>query len=102
VTAANWPTHVGREGTPVLAVADDDSTTPGGSSPLDEIVREGARRMPAAPLEAEADARTVELADGSVPRRRRAVNAFRLVALVRAGGRLEPGQFVERPEAVAA
>ncbi|MFF6876996.1 hypothetical protein ACFY9S_16965 [Streptomyces sp. NPDC012474] len=81
---------------------DDDSTTPGGGSLLDEIVREGARRMPVASLEAEPGAVAAELADGSVPRRRRAVNAPRLVALVPAGGRFEPGRFVERPEAVAA
>lgn len=41
-----------REGTPVLSVVNDDDTTPNGSL-IDEIVREGARRMLAAALEAE-------------------------------------------------
>ncbi|MGW7126081.1 transposase, partial [Streptomyces sp. NPDC054901] len=38
-------------------------TTTGGASLLDEIVREGARRMPAAALEAEVNAYIAELAD---------------------------------------
>ncbi|GAA1412110.1 hypothetical protein GCM10009639_64190 [Kitasatospora putterlickiae] len=55
--------RVGREGTSVLAVVNADGTTPGGASLLDEIVREGARRMLAAALEAEVNANMAELAD---------------------------------------
>jgi hypothetical protein len=40
-----------------------DGTTADGSSLIDEIVREGARRMPAAALEAEVHAYMVELVD---------------------------------------
>jgi hypothetical protein len=47
----------------VLTVVDEDRTTPIGSSLLDEIVRQGARRMLTAALEAEVDARTAESAD---------------------------------------
>nr|WP_170102221.1 hypothetical protein [Streptomyces viridosporus] len=47
----------------MLAVVDEDGTTPSGSSLLDEIVREGARRTPAAALEAEVSSRTAALAD---------------------------------------
>jgi len=47
----------------VLTVVNEDSSTPSGSSLLDEIVREGARRMLAAALEAEVDAYIAELAD---------------------------------------
>jgi len=49
--------NAGREGTPMLTVAKDQQDTPSipkpGGSMLDEIVREGARRMLAAALEAE-------------------------------------------------
>jgi hypothetical protein len=38
----------------VLNAVNADGTTTDGSSLIDEIVREGARRMPAAALEAEA------------------------------------------------
>lgn len=48
----------GREGMSVLSVVNDD-----GSSLIDEIVREGARRMLAAALEAEVNAYIAELAD---------------------------------------
>ncbi|MFD4569481.1 hypothetical protein ACFWOX_34650 [Streptomyces sp. NPDC058467] len=41
-----------------------DGTTANGSSLSDEIVREGARRMLAAALEAEVGAYVAELADG--------------------------------------
>jgi hypothetical protein len=41
----------GREGTSVLSVVNDDGTIVNGPSLIDEIVREGARRMPAAALE---------------------------------------------------
>lgn len=51
---------VGREGTPVLTVVNADGSTRDGSL-LDEIVREGARRMPAAALEAEVNAYLAEL-----------------------------------------
>lgn len=53
---------------------------------IDEIVREGARRMLAKPIEAAQD-------------RWRAVNAPHLVALVRAGARFERGVLVEREAA---
>jgi transposase-like protein len=46
----------------VLSVVNDDGTTPNGSL-IDEIVREGARRMLAAALEAEVNAYVAELAD---------------------------------------
>ena len=54
--------NAGREGTPVLTVvswsadADDAAVRGGSSSLIDEIVRDGARRMLAAALEAEVDA----------------------------------------------
>jgi transposase-like protein len=47
----------------MLSVVNDDGTTPNGSSLIDEIVREGARRMLAAALEAEVNAYIAELAD---------------------------------------
>jgi hypothetical protein len=50
--------RVGREGTSVLTVVHAD-----GTSLLDEVVREGARRMLAAALEAEVNAYLAELAD---------------------------------------
>src|ERR1700730_16371741 len=53
--------NAGREGTPVLTVVNPDDPTPAavpapqrlGGSLIDEIVRDGARRMLAAALEAE-------------------------------------------------
>ncbi|GHB76579.1 hypothetical protein GCM10010377_78740 [Streptomyces viridiviolaceus] len=59
---------------------DEDGTTPSGGSLPDEIVREGAWWMPAAPLG----------------------NAPHLVHLLRAGALFERGRLVERPEAVTA
>ncbi|MEU8975691.1 IS256 family transposase [Streptomyces monashensis] len=47
----------------MLTVVNEDGTTPSGGSLLDEIVREGARRMLAAALEAEVNAYIAELAD---------------------------------------
>ncbi|CAM5329065.1 hypothetical protein SANTM175S_08109 [Streptomyces antimycoticus] len=47
----------------MLSVVNDDGTAANGSSPIDEIVRDGARRMLAAALEAEIDAYIAELAD---------------------------------------
>lgn len=47
----------------MLTVVNEDGTTPSGSSLLDEIVREGARRMLAGGLEAEVNAYIAELAD---------------------------------------
>lgn len=47
----------------MLSVVNADGTTADGSSLIDEIVREGARRMLAAALEAEVNAYVVELAD---------------------------------------
>jgi hypothetical protein len=54
---------VGREGTPVLTVVNEDGSTPYGASLLDEIVREGARRMPATAPEAGVNVRIAELTD---------------------------------------
>ncbi|MFE9968458.1 IS256 family transposase [Streptomyces sp. NPDC005525] len=47
----------------MLSVVNADGTTADGSSLIDEIVREGARRMLAAALEAEVNAYMAELAD---------------------------------------
>ncbi len=47
----------------MLTVVNGDGTTPSGSSLLDEVVREGTRRMPAAALEAEVNAYIAEVAD---------------------------------------
>ncbi|MFF9788987.1 IS256 family transposase [Streptomyces nigrescens] len=47
----------------MLSVVNGDGTTADGSSLIDEIVREGARRMLAAALEAEVNAYIAELAD---------------------------------------
>ncbi|GAP50784.1 transposase [Streptomyces azureus] len=47
----------------MLTVVNEDGATRDGSSLLDEIVREGARRMLAAALEAEVNAYIAELAD---------------------------------------
>lgn len=47
----------------MLSAVNDDGTTANGSSSIDEIVREGARRMLAAALEAEVNAYIAELAD---------------------------------------
>jgi transposase-like protein len=57
----------------VLSVVNVDGTTANGSSLIDEIVREGARRMLAAALEAEVDAYIAELADEKDERGRRLV-----------------------------
>ncbi|MFE7659409.1 hypothetical protein ACFU7U_00850 [Streptomyces celluloflavus] len=74
----------------MLSVVNADGST-SNASLMDEFVREGARRLLAAALEAEVDACIAELADQRD-----------LVALVRAGARFERGHLVERPEAVAA
>ncbi|MFF4214552.1 IS256 family transposase [Streptomyces sp. NPDC001796] len=47
----------------MLSLVNDDGTTANGSSLIDEIVREGARRMLAAALEAEVNTYIAELAD---------------------------------------
>jgi putative transposase len=61
---SRWRWNAGEEGTPMLRVATDEPTgehtVP---SVLDEIVREGARRMLAAALEAEVDAYVEGYAD---------------------------------------
>ena len=57
----------------MLSVVNADGTTANGSSLIDEIVREGARRMLAAALEAEVDAYIAELADQRDERGRRLV-----------------------------
>ncbi|MDH6120379.1 putative transposase [Kitasatospora sp. GAS204A] len=51
----------GRDGTPVLSVVTDDRSIRSGA-PIDEIVREGARRLLAAALEAEVNQYIAELA----------------------------------------
>src|SRR2546429_8965733 len=54
------PASVGREGTPVLTLVTEDQSTPAapvaGGALIDEIVRDGARRMLAAAVEAEGPA----------------------------------------------
>ncbi|MCX2971202.1 MULTISPECIES: IS256 family transposase [Streptomyces] len=57
----------------MLSVVNDDGTTANGSSLIDEIVREGAKRMLAAALEAEVDAYIAELAHEKDERGRRLV-----------------------------
>ncbi|UJB45341.1 IS256 family transposase [Streptomyces sp. A1-5] len=57
----------------MLAVVNEDGTTPSGSSLLDEVVREGARRMLAAALEVEVNACIAELADERDDKGRRLV-----------------------------
>ncbi|MER6094250.1 IS256 family transposase [Streptomyces bluensis] len=57
----------------MLTVVNEDGTTPSGSSLLDEVVREGARRMLAAALEAEVNAYIAELADERDDKGRRLV-----------------------------
>ncbi|MGW3943149.1 IS256 family transposase [Streptomyces phaeochromogenes] len=57
----------------MLSVVNADGTTANGSSLIDEIVREGARRMLAAALEAEVDVYIAELADEKDERGRRLV-----------------------------
>ncbi|MEV7864295.1 IS256 family transposase [Streptomyces hirsutus] len=57
----------------MLSVVNNDGTTAHGSSLIDEIVREGARRMPAAALEAEVNAYIAELTDQRDERGRRLV-----------------------------
>lgn len=57
----------------MLSVVNDDGTTTNGSSLIDEIVREGARRMLAAALEAEVNAYIAELADERGDKGRRLV-----------------------------
>jgi len=54
--------RVKRRTTPVLSVVNANGSTPNGSL-IDEIVREGARRMLAAALEAEVNTYIAELAD---------------------------------------
>ncbi|MFJ4816507.1 hypothetical protein [Streptomyces sp. NPDC088801] len=63
-----------RRSTRMLAAVDDNGGTSDGSSPLDETVRDGVTEL-AAP---------------------------RLLVVVRARGRFAHGQFVQRPDAVAA
>lgn len=57
----------------MLSVVNDDGTTTNGSCLMDEIVREGARRMLAAALEAEVNAYIAELADERDDKGRRLV-----------------------------
>ena len=89
----------------MLSVVNDAGSTPDGFL-IDEIVREGARRMPTAALEAEVDAYIAEPADQKDERGRLLVvrngNAPHLVALVRAGARFERGRLIGRSEAAEA
>lgn len=63
---------------------------------IDEIVREGARRMLAAAL-----AMVFKLVE-SAQARWRAITGAHLVALVRAGAQFENGNLAERTDGVAA
>jgi transposase-like protein len=95
--------NAGREGTPVLTVVTYDEPTPAGTttaaeepstiggSLIDEIVREGARRMLAAALEAEVAAYIAAHADQLDERGRR---------LVVRNGRAEPRQVLTSAGAV--
>ncbi|WP_406441566.1 hypothetical protein OHB00_37465 [Streptomyces sp. NBC_00631] len=112
----------------MLSVVTDDGATQSG--PLsDETVREDARRMPAAALEAEANRYLTELATGtddhgrrlvvsnghlahsvvtaagkrveSPQARRRAITGAHLVLVVRAGARFKDGVLIEREGAAA-
>src|SRR5258708_5462236 len=61
VSSKGWRCNAGREGTPMLTVVPDGcpehaGAKDGSPSLIDEIVREGARRMLAEALRAEADA----------------------------------------------
>src|SRR5437764_9681003 len=71
------PASVGREGTSVLTLVTEDRSTPAaptaGGSLIDEIVRDGARRMLAAALEAEVAAYIAGHADQLDDRGRRLV-----------------------------
>ena len=91
-------------------VADVDGMTPNGAL-TDEIVREGAGRMLAAALEGGVSIYLAQLAGQRDEAGRRlvvrngyqgAVNAPRLVALVRAGARFERGVPAGRDTAVGA
>src|SRR6202000_2869362 len=95
---------------PVPTVADVDGMTPNGAL-TDEIVREGAGRMLAAALEGGVSIYLAQLAGQRDEAGRRlvvrngyqgAVNAPRLVALVRAGARFERGVPAGRDTAVGA
>jgi putative transposase len=52
---SRWRWNAGEEGTPMLRVVTDDDARAELTAGLDEIVRDGARRMLAAALEAEVD-----------------------------------------------
>lgn len=104
------PTRVGKGATVLTVVSSEDCTSaavpaaaPVGESLIDEIVRDGVRRMLAVALGAEAVglAMAVKLIEAA-QHRWRAVNAPQLIALVRAGARFEYGKLVERPAKVAA
>jgi hypothetical protein len=95
--------NAGREGTPVLTVVTDNEPAPAGASGaveepsavggslIDEIVREGARRMLAAALEAEVAAYIAAHADQLDERGRR---------LVVRNGRAEPRRVLTSAGAV--
>jgi transposase-like protein len=68
-----WRWNAGEEGTPMLRVVTDDDARAEMRSSLDEIVLEGAQRMLAAALEAEADVYIARLASELDERGRRLV-----------------------------
>jgi hypothetical protein len=73
LTRDRWRSNAGEEGTPMLRVVTDKSTREELASTLDEICREGARRMLAAALELEVDGYIAELVDELDERGRRLV-----------------------------
>ncbi|KEZ36489.1 hypothetical protein CEDDRAFT_02177 [Frankia sp. CeD] len=88
----------------MLTVVPEDGTPADGpaSSPslIDEIVREGARRMLAAALEAEVDAYIAELADQRDEHGRRLVvrdGHAQPRQVMTSGAVFEGGQLIERP-----
>jgi putative transposase len=92
VTRSRWRWNAGEEGTPMLRVVTVESTRGELTSTLDEICREGARRMLAAALELEADEYIAGLGDQLDERGRRLVTRnghARRRTLTTAAGRVE-------------
>ncbi len=63
MTRSRWRWNAGEEGTPMLRVVSDADAGAEMTAGLDEICRDGARRMLAAALEAEAELYVESLAD---------------------------------------